>query len=285
MGRNAKDFSRYDVKKIALEYASSEDEVSASYFCEMYDITEGVFYSVIKRAIVESIVNDETAQLIAKKASRNSAVHGGEGGRVRSVYKHERLMHERRNFEFTNKEKIWYATRYAESPSYVDAKTFIVQHSMTRELFDRTMSSAIVDGLVSDVIAKELLGKALQHNKEEKVRPFFEGLFAERKANMEAKKEQKRQSRMKSRKRSKAEKTKQLAEAEEEMERQKHQEFIQLGIHDFGIPDEMEEQLDSLKLQMTDVEEPCQEDVLDDDGEGNEDPTTVVGGEQLSFFK
>ena len=188
MGRNAKDFSRCDVKNIALEYASSKDEVSASYFCEMYNITEGVFYSIIKRAVVESIVNDETARTIAKKASRNSGARGGEGGRIRSVYKHERLMHERSKFEFTIKEKIWYATQYAKSASYVDAKTFMIQHSMTRALFDRTICSAIVDGYVSDIVAKELYGKALQHNREEKVRTFFEGLFAQRKANINAKK-------------------------------------------------------------------------------------------------
>lgn len=283
MGRNAKDFSRYDVKNIALEYASSEDEVSASYFCETYNITEGVFYSIIKRAVVESIVNEETAHVIAKKASRNSAARGGEGGRIRSVYKHERLMRERKKFEFTIKEKIWYATQYAKSPSYVDVKTFIVQHSMTRELFDRTVRSAIVDGHVSDIVARELFGKALQHNKEERVRPFFDGLFAERQTNMKAKKEHERQIRVKSRERSKERKEKQLMEDDEEMARQKHQEFIQLGIQDFGIPDEMEEQLDSLNmknLEVEDVEPLCYE-TFDED----EDASENVLGEQLSFLE
>lgn len=269
MGRNAKDFSRCDVKNIALEYASSEDEVSASYFCETYNITEGVFYSIIKRAVVESVVDDETAHIIAKKASRNSASRGGEGGRIRSVYKHERLMSMRKKFEFTIKEKIWYATQYAKSPSYVDAKTFMVQHSMTRALFDRTIRSAIVDGYVDDTVACELRGKALQHNKRERVESFFEALFAERKANMKAKKEHEQQIRAKSRERSKEKKEKQLLEDTEELERQKHQEFIQHGIQDFGIPDEMKEQLDSLSLSAfeleEDVEPPCDEKFEEDE--------------------
>ena len=52
MGRNAKDFSRFEVRSIALEYASSKDDVSAAYFCKVHNITEATFYSIIKRAVV-----------------------------------------------------------------------------------------------------------------------------------------------------------------------------------------------------------------------------------------
>lgn len=74
--KQANQFTRKEVSRIANEYAGSEGEYSASYFCEHYEATESTFYSVLKKAVVEGIVGMETAKRIAKKSAENSEEHG-----------------------------------------------------------------------------------------------------------------------------------------------------------------------------------------------------------------
>lgn len=191
----AKSFSRRDVKNIAVEYASSPAEISGSYFQKTYGFSEAVFYGILKRAVVESIVDDKVVESIKEKSIHNSQEKGGIGGGIRSLYKYQRLIEERKKFEFTIKEKKKLVTEYANAPKYVDLRMFCLANCIGQELFSRTIKSAILNNIVSDEIVDMLEEKALQHNDADEVKKVYFILRAERKSNIDAMRERKREQR------------------------------------------------------------------------------------------
>ena len=92
MERKVKDFTRSECRKIAIGYATTADDLTASYFGMLYQTSPEVIYGVIRRAVVESMVGENVVRLISNKAGRNSSNHGGEGGRRKSTEKYQRLM-------------------------------------------------------------------------------------------------------------------------------------------------------------------------------------------------
>lgn len=183
MGWQLKDFSRQKIKCIAEEYANTELEFSASYFCEHYNMTRGVFYALLRKAIIESIVSKECANKIAEKSAKNAEAHGGKGGRIRVEKAHEEYLFERVVFEFTKNDRRFYALDYADS--YMNVNEFCKHHCIAdRELFDRTLTSAIVDGLVSDAIVNKLREKSVKLHAQ-KAEDFYDELAAKREEKAE----------------------------------------------------------------------------------------------------
>ena len=251
MERKVREFSRSECRKVAIGYATTADDLSASYFGMLYHTSPEVIYGVIRRAVVESMVGENVVRLIANKAGRNSSNHGGEGGRRKSHEKYQRLLERRGKFEFSRDNKEYYAIEYANSDEAIDMRVFAEIHCMSRNLLQRTLVSAIVDNIVSDEIVEKLYKKALQHNPSWRVARLFRDLKNQRQKNIQEKKNRQKERRLQRIVRNEEEDVQALLDElmlnpDNEQKRQQL-EFIQVTMADYGIPDEMAEQFASLE--------------------------------------
>lgn len=282
MERKVKDFSRSECRKIAIGYATTADDLTASYFGMLYQTSPEVIYGVIRRAVVESMVGEKVVRLISNKSGRNSSNHGGEGSRRKSTEKYQRLMERRGNFEFSRDKKEYYAIEYANSDQAIDMKIFSEIHCMSRSLLQRTLVSAIVDNIVSDEVVEKLQQKALQHNPSWRVSRLFRDLKAQRQKNIEEKKNRQRERRLQRKVRNEEDEVQALLDElmldPDNEEKRKQLDFIQVSMVDYGIPDEMAEQLASLEESRREFEREDEEHRPEDSEDNKPIPN------QLSFL-
>ena len=258
MERKVKDFSRSECRKIAIGYATTADDLTASYFGMLYHTSPEVIYGVIRRAVVESMVGEKVVRLISNKSGRNSSNHGGEGGRRKSTEKYQRLMERRSKFEFTRDNKEYYTIEYANSDQAIDMKVFSELHCMSRSLLQRTLVSAVVDNIVSDEVVEKLYQKALQHNPSWRVSRLFRDLKKQRQQNIDEKKARQKERRLQRRMQSEEDEVQALLDElllnPDNEEKRKQLDFIQVTMADYGIPDEMAEQLASIEEARKELE-------------------------------
>ena len=156
MKRKVKDFSRSEAKKIAINYATTSDDLTASYFAMLYNTTSEDIYGILRRAVVESMVSDRVVSLIANKSGRNSAEKAKVVGQTKSYEKYQRLMERRAKFQFPREKREYYAIEYANSDPAITLRVFAELHCMSRSLLQRTLVSAVVDNVVSDEVVEKL---------------------------------------------------------------------------------------------------------------------------------
>ena len=148
MNRTLKDFSRAQIYKIASEYATSPYYITASYFCQMYNIKEGVFRNILKKAIVESVIPETQIEFMVDKSAKNAYEHGGEGGRQLTIRNYNWYKYQRSIFKFNNKLTIQYAENYAKSP--LSLTEYAKLNYMTKELLSSTLKRAIEEKLINE---------------------------------------------------------------------------------------------------------------------------------------
>lgn len=141
MGRSIRQLSRYDMLVIATDYAQSPCFYSGDFFSEKYGISKSTFYSVLKKAIVESIVSIEVAKQIMEKAACNTKQHGGEGAEVITRHAYKNKLEERQFFRFDQKEAELWAKRFADSDE--DMYTFCNRNCVHIKLLCQAIGDVI----------------------------------------------------------------------------------------------------------------------------------------------
>ena len=179
--RTAKEFSRKKVWEIATQYARTLSAYSRDYYSREYGINYSTFYSLLERAVVESIVDEETVRDMAIKAGNNAAGKAGEGARKRSEKHYEYLLLKRNMYMLPKTESIEYSIKYAYSA--YDKQRFCEANFIDTKLFDRMLYKAIVESWVSDEVVAKLQAKSLQKDNSEKVLVFWEQLIDFRNGN------------------------------------------------------------------------------------------------------
>lgn len=285
MKRKVKDFSRSEAKKIAIHYATTTDDLSASYFAMLYNTTSEDIYGVLRRAVVESMVSDRVVDLIAGKSGRNSAERAKVVGQTKSYDKYQRLRERRAKFQFSREMREYYAIEYANSDVAISLRVFAELHCMSRTLLQRTLVSSIVDNVVSDEVVDKLKEKALQHNQKDKVERFFRMLKKQRQENIANKKARQKELRQQRKALYEEDEVKAMIEAlmlnPSDEDKRRELEFIQMRIDAYGIPDEQSDQLASIEQSKLEYfgregyERPFQFD----------DPKIYVDESQLTFFE
>ena len=251
MKRKVKDFSRSEAKKIAINYATTSDDLTASYFAMLYNTTSEDIYGILRRAVVESMVSDRVVTLIANKSGRNSAEKAKVVGQTKSYDKYQRLMERRAKFQFTREKREYYAIEYANSDPSITLRVFAELHCMSRSLLQRTLVSAVVDNIVSDEVVEKLKEKALQGNPSWKVERFFKALKKQRRDNIENKKARQKERRMQRKMQYEEDEVRAMFDAlmlnPGDDDKRRELEFIQMRIDAYGIPDEQSDQLASIE--------------------------------------
>ena len=281
MERKASEFTRNECRKIAISYATSIDDLSASYYARLYNTSTTVIYSIIDRAVIESMIAENVISLIVAKSGRNASMHGGEHGRKQSYDKYKRLMERRANFEFTRATKEYYTIEYVNSDEVIDMKVFADINCMTTKLLQKTLVSAVVDNIVSEEIVDKLYKKALQHNPSWKVVRLFKNLRRQRQENLAEKKARQKERRLKNNWQKEEDEIRAMLDAillnPDDAEKRKHLEFIQMGIADYGIPGEMEEQMASFTSSEGKMDESEDDEMISVNAE--------LDANQMSFFE
>ena len=103
MKRKFKEFleetSSESVKKVALEYATSTDDVTINFLSDKYNLSEGAVKSCIQYSITHCLVSYNIAMSMKEKAHRNQSRHTEkESFCTSSDKKYERFFVERRYF-------------------------------------------------------------------------------------------------------------------------------------------------------------------------------------------
>lgn len=236
-----KDFSRNQMKYISEAYAESGLEMSGSYFCETYEVTPSVFYAILKKSIIESVVSEEIGWKIAKKSAENTRLHGGTGAYSTTMRTYERYFDLRKEFEFPKSKRIQYAKEYAESP--LPFNLYAKQNCISRKLLERTLNSAIVDNLIDDDTVRKLEAKAKSNNKSEFSFSFWERLWSSREKNKQwQKRTVKKKSNRKQEPAAPCDRVKRKLQNAKEMQRI----FCEAEKEYYGIPDEMSEYEESI---------------------------------------
>jgi len=181
--RQLRDFSRSKIKEIAEEYANTTLEYTCSYFKKTYGMSRGTFYNLIEKAIIESIVDENTAFKICSKSNQNSIMKVGEQAGARADKHYIYLMLRRRQFRFSKKRAKEIASEYSESS--LNKKEFCEKNAISIKLFDKTLKTSIVEGYISYKCFERLRDKAIETRKDsqQEVIDFFENLSKERKNN------------------------------------------------------------------------------------------------------
>lgn len=179
--RTAREFSRKKIWEIATQYASTDYAYSRDYFSREYDITYKTFYTILERAVIESVVDEKTVMDMASKSAYNAATKGGKSAKERSLRHYRYLMLKRNKYMLPKWEAIQLITRYSNSE--FAKKTFAALNFIEPKLFDRTLYEAILENWVSDEVVEKLKKKSLTNNSGEKTLVFWEELLRLRNEN------------------------------------------------------------------------------------------------------
>lgn len=181
MNKTAKDFSRKQIAMIAKQYVESSSAHAHSKICEQQEISNSTFYTILKKAVVENIVDAETVRCMAKKAMDNAEGKIGKHARARSKKYYETLIIERRQYMLSKKSSIELTKAYANSEK--SKKQFIASMYVTEALLNRTIYKSIVENWVSNEVVSKLKEKSLSKDNSIKVQEFWKQTETFRKEN------------------------------------------------------------------------------------------------------
>lgn len=157
--RTARDFSRSQIKHIAEQYANSPLQYSAEYFSVEYRISKNTFYTLLDKAVVESIVDLKTVDYMQRKASGNSSGHAGIPAAVRSLKHYEHLKMKRNVYLPSRVEATRITTDFAKSnlAMYAYKKKFCF--AKDSDLLERIIKFSVANKNVSCNIEELLRSK------------------------------------------------------------------------------------------------------------------------------
>lgn len=181
MGKTIKDFSRKRIAMIAKQYAASSSPHAHTKISEEHGISDSTFYNILKKAVVENIVDIETVRLMAQKAMDNSEAKVGRNARKRSFKYYQSLVVKRTEYMLPKNKAIELTKAYADTEK--TKAQFIASEYVTEALLNRTILKCIVENWVSDEVVLKLKEKSLGKDSSPKVQEFWEQIETFRSEN------------------------------------------------------------------------------------------------------
>ena len=181
MGITIKDFSRKRIAMIAKQYAASSSPHAHTKISEEQGISDSTFYTILKKAVVENIVDIETVRLMAQKAMDNSEAKVGRSARKRSFKYYQSLVVKRTEYMLPKNKAIELTKAYADTEK--TKAQFIASMYVTEALLNRTILKCIVENWVSDEVVLKLKEKSLGKDSSPKVQEFWEQIETFRSEN------------------------------------------------------------------------------------------------------
>lgn len=190
--RNALDFSRGEIFRIAEGYASGS--YTYTDFCEQYGCGESTFYTILRNAVEKCVVPDYIVSAMEKVAisnctkNKSTQSYGVEiiARRISRSYEKRRLK--RAYFEFPKKEAVELTVTYAISP--LSKADFCKKYFYARSFLDRTIKNSIIRGWIALETVETLRKKSYKFNDSEEVDETFDMFLELRKKYQMSNKEQ-----------------------------------------------------------------------------------------------
>lgn len=154
--RTARDFSRSQIKHIAEQYAITPLHYSAEYFSIEYKISKTTFYTLLEKAVVESIVDLKTVDYMQRKASGNSAGHAGVPAAARSLKHYNHLIMKRNIYLPSRQEATRITIDFAKSNLSMSQYAKKLCISSDSDLLKRIIRSSVANNYVAGYV-EELL--------------------------------------------------------------------------------------------------------------------------------
>lgn len=186
MSYTARDFSRKQIYEIARLYSTGK--YSYHDFMKEYGCSQKIFYAIINRAIIESIVPNEMMEAIELVAVSNSTCKMESESKdlefIRGVeYRGKRSAICRRvkrhSYICPKKEAVLLINQYINSPE--PKGEFCNHFFITPKLFDHTLKHSIIHGWITLRTVELLRQKAYSFNDMVKVDKLFDALLDLRK--------------------------------------------------------------------------------------------------------
>ena len=175
--RKLQDLSRREMYIIAKDYAMTSQANSGGVLNEKYQISSSTFYNVLHKAILERIVTENVARIIADKAANNNYNHGGEGAKIRTLEMYEDLIKKSKTHRLGRADAKYWTLNYIESE--LDLKTFAFANHLNEVLLKRALYDTVVNCWIDNKAVEQLKEKTKKH-KEEDIEEAFGKMIEKR---------------------------------------------------------------------------------------------------------
>ncbi len=162
MKKYLKDFSRSEIKDIALSY--SQNSVP-NQCARKFGISTDMLKKLLYKAISDCIVEDDVACIILESIKERAIRHSKEGKEA-SVYcfnkKYKQVVSQRKAFMLSDEEAVRITKMY--STSIFGKKQFCFKNDITCRLLNKTLLYTTCNCMVDDDIVEALNEKALSYD-------------------------------------------------------------------------------------------------------------------------
>ena len=184
-------------KKVANQYAKSDDHFSSSYFVKTENITKSCFYRVIEEAVVRNWISEEIVNKVEAKSISNQKYHAQNAGET-TLRKYAELRRKRNEYIFSlysDEEIRNIAKEFAERPvsSYIvneiefaerkeniSKRDFAKKYDLNIVVLDALLKKAFVENIADDEICKTIERRSLQRDSSKRTVEFFQYLWSKR---------------------------------------------------------------------------------------------------------
>ena len=176
--RKLQDLSRREMYIIAKDYAMTSQANSGGFLTEKYQISSATFYNILHKVVLERIVPENVAKMIATKAANNNYNHGGEGAKIRTLEMYEDLITKSKSHRLRRADAKYWTIKYIESE--YDLNNFAKAYYLDVVLLKRALYDTVVNCWIDTNKVEQLKEKTKRH-KEEDVEEAFEKMLEKRK--------------------------------------------------------------------------------------------------------
>ncbi len=169
-------------KRIANQYAKSDNHFSSSYFMKTENITKSCFYRVVEEAVVRNWVSEDMVNKIEAKSISNQKYHAQNAGES-TIRKYAELRRKRNEYifsQYSDAEIKELAKAFAERSDEISKRDFAKKYDLSIMVLDALMKKAFVENIADDETCKTIERRSLQRDSSKRTVEFFEYLWEQR---------------------------------------------------------------------------------------------------------
>lgn len=168
-------------RRIASQYAKSNEQYSGSYFMKTENITRECFYKILDEAVIRNLVSEEMVDKMEIKSitnQKNHAVNAGESSK-----KHYAMLRKKRNEYiiclYSDIEIRLLAEDFAEATGETK-EDFAKRYKVSIPVLDILLKKAFTENIADDITCKKIEKRSLAKDSSKRAVKFFEQLWQRR---------------------------------------------------------------------------------------------------------
>ncbi len=146
--KRIKDFSKAELKQIALLYI--EKDQNYKKISSLYDISEGTFYAILRKVIVEHIIDLDTVAKFKEKSEASELFFFGKNAKNITKNHYYNVLVERNHYLLSKVKAKALFKEFLHKDNSIRKVQFCNDKFIDLELFDKTILNCMVNNLISD---------------------------------------------------------------------------------------------------------------------------------------